>query len=715
MNYDNLPFHPTMEQLVNILKQKTQNENPMFFRLMVSYFFAKMASMMRINTSIANAQKVPVNMYAINLAPSGSGKGHSINIIEDQVINGFRNRFLEDTFEIVAEEHLNRLAIRRANRYTSDPDKELAAAQEEFESMGPMLFSFDSGTSAAIKQMRVKLLMANAGSMNLEIDEIGSNLLGNAEVLNSYLELYDTGKLKQKLIKNTRENIRSEDMFGSTPTNMLLFGTPTKLLNGAKTEEEFYEFLEIGYARRCFFGCSRYRRTKEDQTAIDLYNIYSSNNTDLFLKQLSQDFTLLADRAIFGQTIDMPKDVSLELLEYRLRCQRQADALSEYDEIRKAEISHRYFKVAKIAAAYAFIDKSPDVQMSHLENAIALAEASGHAFRKILNRDRPYVKLANYLANIGREVTYPDLVEDLPFYKGTEAAKREMLTLAIAHGYKNGIYIKREIVDGIEFLSGKSVPQTDLNQIRLAYSDKITEGYRAEIIKFSDIHKLTQQPNLHWVTHHLENGYRNEENAIPGVNLVVLDVEKSIPLSTAKMLLQDYTYHIHTTKRHTESENRYRIIMPLSHTLELDAREFKEFMHNVFDWVPFDIDRATGQRSRKWLTYKGNYWYNSGELLDALQFVPKTKKAEERRAVLLDQTNLSNFERWFVNNTVTGNRNEMLMRYAFALIDIGQDLNSISNNVMALNAKLPEPLDDKEILSTVLQSTTQRLLKRGKQ
>ena len=412
---------------------------------------------------------------------------------------------------------------------------------------------------------------------------------------------------------------------------------------------------------------------------------------------------MLADRAIFGQTIDMPKDVSLELLEYRLRCQRQADALSEYDEIRKAEISHRYFKVAKIAAAYAFIDKSPDVQMSHLENAIALAEASGHAFRKILNRDRPYVKLANYLANIGREVTYPDLVEDLPFYKGTEAAKREMLTLAIAHGYKNGIYIKREIVDGIEFLSGKSVPQTDLNQIRLAYSDKITEGYRAE------------QPNLHWVTHHLENGYRNEENAIPGVNLVVLDVEKSIPLSTAKMLLQDYTYHIHTTKRHTESENRYRIIMPLSHTLELDAREFKEFMHNVFDWVPFDIDRATGQRSRKWLTYKGNYWYNSGELLDALQFVPKTKKAEERRAVLLDQTNLSNFERWFVNNTVTGNRNEMLMRYAFALIDIGQDLNSISNNVMALNAKLPEPLDDKEILSTVLQSTTQRLLKRGKQ
>ena len=44
---------------------------------------------------------------------------------------------------------------------------------------------------------------------------------------------------------------------------------------------------------------------------------------------------------------------------------------------------------------------------------------------------------------------------------------------------------------------------------------------------------------------------------------------------------------------------------------------------------------------------------------------------------------------------------------------MGQDFNSISNNVLALNKKLPEPLDEREILSTVLASTNQRLLKRG--
>lgn len=49
-----------------------------------------------------------------------------------------------------------------------------------------------------MKQMRHKLLMADAGSVNLQIDEIGSNLVGNVDVLNTFLELYDMGLIKPK-------------------------------------------------------------------------------------------------------------------------------------------------------------------------------------------------------------------------------------------------------------------------------------------------------------------------------------------------------------------------------------------------------------------------------------------------------------------------------------------------------------------------------------
>ena len=128
--------------------------------------------------------------------------------------------------------------------------------------------------------------------------------------------------------------------------------------------------------------------------------------------------------------------------------------------------------------------------------------------------------------------------------------------------------------------------------------------------------------------------------------------------------------------------------MPLSHTLELDSIDFRDFMNNIYEWLPFEVDKQTAQRSRKWLTNEGPYWFNDGQLLDALQFVPKTKKAEEQKALVANQTNLTALERWFVNNTVDGNRSNQLMRYAYALIDMGQDLPSIQNNILALNKKL---------------------------
>ena len=713
IDYDNLPFHPTMEKIVDILRRKTQNQDPVFFRLVVSYHFAKVASMMRTRVQLADDQIVPVNMYAINLAPSGSGKGHSINIIEEEVMAGFRQRFLEHTFPTIAEKRLTKLANQRAIRDQTDPDLELDRAKAEFEEHGPLLFSFDSGTGAAIKQMRSKLLMAGAGSMNFEMDEIGSNLTGNTEILNHYLELFDTGRIKQKLVKNTRDNMRSEDLFGATPTNMLLFGTPTKLLNGYKLEDEFYEMLETGYARRCFFGFSRFRKGAEYASPEEMYKLYHDKNASRFLMTLKDRFTQLANPATFNQVLQMKKDVMLAWYEYRIACNKKAAKMSEYHEVQKAETVHRYFKVAKLAAVYAYIDKSPYITMDHLHYAIAMAEQSGVALKGILNRERAHVKLCNYICTIGKELTQADLTEDLPFYKGSEMAKREMLNLATAHGYKNGMYITSEIIDGIQFLSGKKVEETDLDQVKIAFSTQITEGYRNQEVPFDKLHKLISQKGYHWVNHFLREGYRDEEHVTGDANLIVLDVENSVDIDTAKLLLKDYAWLIHETKSHTPSAHRFRIIMPMSHHFELSKADYREFMRNIYEWLPFDVDMATHDRCRKWLTWNGNYWYNKGQLLDTLQFIPKTKKADERKQLLASQTNLTALERWSLNQAKNGNRNHTLARYAFTLVELGQSFDAIRAQVLDMNQKLDEPLDDAEIHSTILTTVNKRIAQRG--
>ena len=711
-DYSLVPHFKKSEDLVEILCKKTGNTDKLFFRVLVAYYFTKVASMMRCNIKTHDRGVIPVSMYAINLATSGHGKGHATNIIEEQVIGQFRERFLEETFMEVSKQNLAILANKRAIKKNEDPDDELLRVEKEFSNLGNLAFSFDSGTTAAVKQMRHKLLMANAGSMNMEIDEIGSNLLGNMDVLTTFLELFDVGKVKQKLTKNTAENTRSEEIDGRTPTNMLLFGTPSKLLNGGKVEEEFYSMLETGYARRCLFGYVKVSEKHTGLTPAQIYDQLTDVVAENFLLLLSDAIAQLADLNYFNKTLTMSKDVSLQVIEYKLDCDTTADKLADHEEIRKAEIAHRYFKALKLAGTYAFMEGSSSVESQHLDSAIRLVEESGEAFAQILTRERNYVKLANYVANVGREVTHVDIMEDLPFYKGSEAQKRELMTLAIAYGYKNNIIIKKQYNDGIEFLIGESLAETNTDKMIISYGKELADNYRNETVEFTKLHQLTQLPDYHWVAHHLINGYRTEENCMPGFNMAVIDVDDSVSLDTVKLLLKDYTYLIYTTKRSTPQTNRFRIVLPLSHVLKMDAADYKEFMNNIYEWLPFEVDLQTNQRSRKWLTHAGTHFYNQGKLLDALLFIPKTSKNEDRKKVILDQQSLTNLERWFISNTGNGNRSNQLIKYALVLVDSGMPIDSIRNNVLALNNKLADKMDDAEILSTIIVTASKAIHKR---
>jgi len=1026
-----MEYFSDSEKLVSILMDKTQNTNPLFFRVLVAYYFAKVASMMRTNILTHDRGSIPVSVYAINLGVSGSGKGHSTNIIEEQVINKFKENFLDITFPSMAEVNLAKLAVKRAHKYNEDPDDMLEKVRKEFERLGQLAFSFDSGTTAAVKQMRHKLLMADAGSINLQIDECytgdvevltnkgfirfdtlteqeiqvaqfdtttkeisfvipsrfinkhysgnvydlvtptgfdmsvteehdvlvvnkkgnyskvkpyqlntghfipltgkaaynstrsltdeerlsiaiqadgtlrksggielgfkksrkikamidlltklgiefsswettegythfyirkdqltsvtvtkdltdlvpnitqvssnfckefidevvkwdgsinkklpnilrytnthlasvelvhclailagynckmytntkegyapcfyvsintsgisqaslaylnkehgnsspirtirkyegnvycvtvptgnivlrrngksfiggncGSNLLSNVEVLTAFLELFDQGKIKQKLTKNTNENVRSEEIDGKTPTNMLLFGTPSKLLNGGKVEEEFHSMLETGYARRCLFGYAKNHEKKIDLTPEQIYDMLTSKQSEQFLEDLSKRLGQLADMVNFGTTLTMSKDVSLLLISYKLRCEKLSEEFMEHEEVHKAEMSHRYYKAIKLAGAYAFIAGSDEITEDLLYAAIKLVEESGEAFKGILTRERNYVKLAKYIANIGKELTQADLVEDLPFYKGSDAQKKDMMALAIAYGYKNNIVIKRMFSEGIEFISGESMKETDLNKMSISYSTDITYNYTADSAPFDMLHKVVTASGYHYCAHGFKDGHRNAVNALQGFNLVILDVDDGTKLNTAQMLLKGYKALFATTKSHTDQKNRFRIILPLSHTVKLNPENYKLFMQNIFDWMPFSVDTATCDIARKWESFNGSYTYQDGEMLDALLFIPQTKKAEDNSKKILDSSSLSNLERWFYLNIQSGNRSNQLIKYAYVLVDSGYTFDQVKNAIFSFNEKLKDGLSEEEINNTILVSTMKAISKR---
>ena len=245
MDFENMKYHATSEQLVKVLMDKTLTHDPLFFRILVGFYTALAASQMRWSIKTLDRGNIPINMYALNLAPSGFGKSLSCSFLENDILGSFRQEFIEDTFPERANEQLAKLATWRATRFGKDPDEVLRELEKEFRGLGSMLFSFDSGTSPAIKQLRQKLLLANVGSLNFIVDEIGTNLKNNKEMFDIYLELFDKGMVKQKLIKNSSDNPRGEESFGMTPANLLMFGVPNRLMNSDATEDEFMAMLVL--------------------------------------------------------------------------------------------------------------------------------------------------------------------------------------------------------------------------------------------------------------------------------------------------------------------------------------------------------------------------------------------------------------------------------------------------------------------------------------
>ena len=714
-------YHPFSEKIVDILVRKVNNDNRHFFRILIGYYLSKVASMMRCNIQTNDRDVVPVNTYVLNLMVSGTGKGHSTNILEREFIAHFKKEFLNTVFPKKAEEHIQILAQERAQSRINTGQSIITLAEEysiqldkfqrHFDRLGELAFSFDSGTSPAVKQMREKLLLASAGSMNLELDEVGSNIASNVDVLNTFLELYDVGLVKQKLIKNTVENIRSEELPGNTPTNLMMFGTPTKLLDGGKTEEEFKQFLETGYARRLLFGYTIDSHRTKYATAQERYQQMVDTVLAADMQAIQQEFTNFAKRP-FNPVLQMSPDNSIYLIKYQMRCEAAADDMKDHMSVHKAEMIHRYYKALKLAGAYAFADNSTEINQDHLDYAINVVEDSGEAFHTLMRKQGPYERLAHYLADCDNEVTQHELIEELPFYKGSEAQRRDLMTLAMSFGYKNNIIIKKRVLDDIEFFVGETLMETDLNKLTVGLSQNIAYDYQTDAPPFDKLHKLTTAPGYHYTAHGFVNGHRKSENAIPGFDLLILDCDGDVTISTVKVLLEDYTFLISTTKRHTAEINRFRLILPISHRIKLTPNEYSRFMVNVFEWLPFPVDEAAKDIARKWEAYAGHYEYNDGAIIDATMFIPETKRSDETK-LQISVSGVNNIERWFKTHTSKGNRANHLYRYGMVMVDASMDLPTIIENMENFNESLDAPLPEDQFRNSTVKSISKAFQKRG--
>ena len=719
IDLENLPQHPLIEQVVSELVVQCDTDSADYFRVLTAFYFSKVASNMRAIVRTEDRGDVPINCFAVGMAPSGFGKGKSIGYFEEEggPMFAFRKRFVQDTFPTISDQNLWKLASEAAAINGTEEDDEKERLTKLYHKAGPYVPTMRSATAATITQLRGKLLMSSVGAITIQVDEIGDNLekMGVAEALTVFFELYDKGHMEVSGTKNTDENLRLDDMDGCTPANILLYGTPSKLFNGGSQEATFMGLLEAGYARRCLFAWGEKSEKNLDIDPTLVYEKLVESRNKMQINGLKTLFAELADPSRHNWVIEEPRPVGYARTAYALLCKRRLDQFSPLDTVRRAEMEHRHWKALKLAGALAYIDEKLDLSMDHMLAAIDIVERSGNALEKILSRDPSHVRLAKYIALTGNEMTHADLVDALPFYpKSSSGTRKDMMDLARQWGHKNNVIIRTRYEDGIELFSGETLKETDLENIFVSYSDHQAYNFAYEPAPFDKLHILATQPDMHWCNHAFIDGHRLDDKTIPGFNLLAVDVDGGVTLDFVHEALSEYVFMTYTTKRHTPEEHRFRLLMPITHILEMGQEEYREFVDNFLLWLPFDSDNTSNQRGKKWLTNEhALVHYNEGKMLDPMPFIPKTRKNEIYENQMRELKSLGNLERWFAQKMVYGDRNNQMLRFALALVDSGMSLLEVETAVKNFNSKLSNSLPDSELRSTVLVTAARKIQQRS--
>ena len=732
---ETVKHHPAIQELADIIATRCNRTNSKYHRIVVANFLGELAGTMRVKVDQKGKGNFPCNVFAIPLAPSGYGKGYSVHICTTEIFGEFREHMQHELLPALWERQKIDIAQDRALQPDSKGEEhEAERLQSDYDSLGEYVPAFLGATDAAVEQMYKKLCFVRGGAMNLRIDELGQNLEKSTtiEPLRAWLELYDSGKYLPKLTKNTKENKRISPPEDTVPCNTMLFGEPNAIFDGSTKETLFLSLLQTGFARRSLFGWGEIEKITSELTpeerAEAAYNARFMNHDGKVLANWSSHFLGLGAIGKLDYTVRVPEDVDKLSELYRVLCTDEAVKFGDHFPIQRSEMEHRYMKALRLAGIFAFVDETPMMTRDHMLAAIKLVEESAEALNKMLNQEPNHARVARYICESDGPLTSTDLQDKLKFFPTAASNQAHLLQNAINWGYKNNHIITQTFEDGIKFFDGQTPQPVSLDDVMLSASTEFGHGYTVEReifsqedeplekVAFSDLHHLFTADGWHWSNHYFRNGHRHQDDLLPGFNLAVFDVDGTASLKFVHGVLSDYTFMTYTTKRHTDDCNRFRLVMPISHKLELSRDDYRVFMENMDTWLPFDViyqngkqvDGSSLQPEKKWMTNpKAQVHYNEGEIVDIFPFIPKTSRCQDYHDELKSVRTMDGMERWFAREIANGNRNNMLYRFAKMLADDGMQMSEVEKRLKNFNAKLSDRLTNDELDDTILKSIYQ--------
>ena len=683
------------------------------YTIMVLNMLCNMACSMRVTLQPKEGSRMPINIFSFIFAPSGRGKGHGWHTIE-KIQQGFKQHFMENIFADICEEAMNTMANKLVNVKGIEYEEALEAVRKDMASMGKHQFTFSKATPAAMSQLGHLLSLMGAGGIWIIADEFMPKLLQHYQAtLEAALAMYD-GSEPPVMLKASKDNPRIEASGNPkdlTSINILSMSTPNCLDEGGTAYLQFMSVIKNGGARRSLFSFMEDVIQDDLRTAEERHDEYVQSNEEKLSNAFSAKLANLANSALFGSSIVVPKKVSIVMFQYTMWCAERANAMPKSANTVKVEMASRTFKTQKIAAAISFYNQETVMSLGCFITACQIVEKSGEAFKKVMNTVPLSQQIVEFLLDEGIPVTEHHIITNVPKFKLAQSRRQDELSLAVSYARQIGVTMSTKITGDITHYSARALQPTDLKTMPIGILNQDGTEVKNVVINFNNLSKLCQS-NRSWINHHSIEGSRRDDDIHPGCDFIVLDVDGTATIHEATTLLASYTYYLYTTKSHVEPDEngeggnpRFRVLIPLSHKAELDKEEFKGFMENIHQWLPFECDPAAVERCRRWSSHKAAEYKNIGSPINVLDHLTTTFNPRNSNSIVKNVATLNRLERWFVAEGQSGKRNQILFRYLAILQDFGiTEKDQLETRIKELNKKFREPLLVAELDATVFKS-----------
>lgn len=660
-----------------------------YMRIMSLFGIAVVANGVRVKVQVpTDYGLIPPNIYGIAIAGSGLSKSRSLRYIEELFI---KNALA--TLKSVAEHKLELI----------DPFEieNITKLMKEGVNISPI---YKSATDSAIGAIRSMMDIFDMYSVNIALDEIGSVLTKEYDMLSdTLLNAFDHGMIKP----NLRRTTGVKATLNPVPHNMVMFGSPTLLFEGkAETEKLFFDLLGAGMARRNLFSMVT--------TNVNHYTLTNSGETAKLISEISSAMDNIVDK-YKNFVLKLDDDATILYMDAEIDGKEQSEHISKYKPIDMVYTQNKHWLALKISGLIAVANGKFEISAKSFSDAMEIVNTSHINLQSVTHRKDKYEVVVDWLCEQDGEESEYTITQQLPFYSDIKS-KKAFWELAKGYSYKHSIMLTIEDKQNMTFYSAKGKVKTDLEAPMIfSYSNDITEGYISnEIGTWKDIYKVVQSVGLCYSAHRFKGGYRKKDNVMTSFSLLMLDVDGGTPMDVAKIILSDYTYLISTTKSHLKEKNgvvcdRYRILIPMEYTLDLTPEQYSKFMTNLMDDLPIELDTQCKDASRFFYSSAGEYFYNDGVLMNCDKYVENTGESEiyRKAGATLSKKNISGISQYIIRNQY-GGRNSALAKLALLLMDSGYTHSEAKDEVSRVNRQFDSPLAEAELQKTVFKTIERR-------